>query len=144
MVNIKIAPAITILAIINCLVLVGFYLVDGAVEISEPNEPPSEPNEPNEPITSIHISMISDDGEVFNKTYIGTESQIREALLKDGVIAEPNEPKKYSFPLPIPTWPDYIELDKGLEIEMPYKMWYGNVPLKHFIFPKGTKIYFKE
>jgi len=55
-------------------------------------EPQPEPNEPNEPITSIHISMISDDFEEFNKIYIGTDSEIKEALLKDGVIAKPNEP----------------------------------------------------
>jgi len=57
-------------------------------------------------------------------------------------IEEQPEPIKYS--LPIPTWPDYIELDKDLEIEMPYKMWYGRMAFENFIFPKGTKIYFKE
>jgi len=69
------------------------YLYEGDdFDIVIEKKKPPEPNEPPEPITSIHISMISDDFEEFNKIYIGTDSEIKEALLKDGVIAKPNEP----------------------------------------------------
>ena len=163
-----------------------------------------EPNEPNEPITSIHISMISDDFEEFNKIYIGTDSEIKEALLKDGVIAKPNEPDEiatkiyegqkfrykdrlyifdserfilienetttepnepeegsiivendkgdYVFIKPksnqfgIPTWPDYIELDKDLIYFVPddNDEWTIGDGVEVILIHKGTRIYFKE
>lgn len=59
-------------------------------------------------------------------------------------IADLNEPKKVSLDF-ILTWPDYIELEKDLIIDMPRTMWLGDgVRMKDFLFPKGTKIYFKE
>lgn len=61
-------------------------------------------------------------------------------------IYEPNESVKYS--LPIPTWPDYIELDKDLILRHDYPE--PNNPLEVYtpnnkwIISKGTKIYFKD
>ena len=52
-------------------------------------------------------------------------------------IADPNEPKKISLDF-IPTWPDYIELEKTLYVE------YKTIGTHKWSFPKGTKIYFKE
>jgi len=61
-------------------------------------------------------------------------------------IEEQPEPMKYS--LPIPTWPDYIELDKDLVIESPPIMFYiggTEIPWECIeTISKGTKIYFKE
>lgn len=60
---------------------------------------------------------------------------------------EPNEPMKYS--LPIPTWPDYIELEKDLILRFDYPepnnllMKLIHEPTAYRIFSKGTKIYFK-
>lgn len=115
--------------------------------------------EPNDPRDSIHIFMTGDDGEVFNKTYLGTESEIRKALIKDGVISEPNEPTiiyhfapGYYYPnepngpmkysLPIPTWPDYIELERDLVIDISNRE--RKPANKMWTFVKGTRIYFKE
>ena len=61
---------------------------------------------------------------------------------------EPNEPMKYS--LPIPTWPDYIELEKDLILRFDFPepnnllMKLIHEPTAYKIFSKGTKIYFKE
>ncbi len=53
---------------------------------------------------------------------------------------EPNEPMKYS--LPIPTWPEYIELEKDLVIDITGR---DEEPgIKKWWFGKGTKIYFKD
>lgn len=54
-----------------------------------------------------------------------------------GTPPEPNEPQKVSLGF-IPTWPDYIELDKDLWIVDETE--YGIM----MRFCKGTKIYFKE
>ena len=57
-------------------------------------------------------------------------------------IPDPNEPVKVSLDF-IPTWPDYIELEKDLVIDFiepnsPYETKWD------WIFPKGTKIYFND
>lgn len=93
-----------------------------------------EPNEPSELIISCSCDWTYE--------IQGKELAYRSVYTKVTNINEPNEPMKYS--LPIPTWPDYIELEKELEIELPYKIWYGRMAFENFIFPKGTKIYFKE
>lgn len=52
------------------------------------------------------------------------------------------EPKKYSFPSGfIPTWPDYIELEKDLVIDIPVD--FGDIKTFGYRLIKGTKIYFK-
>lgn len=70
-----------------------------------------EPNEPNEPILTK--------GYTFN-------------------IWEPNDINIVSLDF-IPTWPDYIELEKDLIVDPadPNENWFC-------IYPKGTKIYFQE
>lgn len=59
-------------------------------------------------------------------------------------IADLDEPKKVSLDF-IPTWPDYIELEKDLVIEnfLNYKF-DGTRVYRLFTLRKGTKIYFKD
>lgn len=39
---------------------------------------------------SVHVSFTSDDGKEFNKLYTGTYEQIRQELIKDGIV-KPNK-----------------------------------------------------
>lgn len=81
----------------------------------------------------------------------------------DRKLSEPKEPKPKplnpilnknhplsegltGFELFIPTWPDYIELEKELCIDMPYgvRVGIGYSRTETWRFPKGTKIYFRD
>ena len=72
-----------------------------------------------------------------DKAEAATKNRVAQKVDEDiRRASEPNEPMKYS--LPIPTWPDYIELEKDLFI-----VHYDNDDVWRR-YPKGTKIYFKE
>jgi len=58
----------------------------------------------------------------------------------------PDELFKIGIMKHIPIWPDYIELEKELCIDMPYsvRIGIGYGKTETWRFPKGTRIYFKE
>lgn len=131
----------------------------GKVEAIDPNEakrgeikfiePPPEPNEP------IKLEIWTCNNPDCDRSF----SKMGELLLHHCVITGPNEPlanwydrgtfvitpepnessMRYSFP--IPTWPDYIELEKDLWIDC---IDGPRDPNDYYIITKGTKIYFKD
>ena len=78
-----------------------------------------------------------------------TEPNEPEATSSWCYITDLNEPKKVSLDF-IPTWPDYIELEKDLVLRFDFPepnnllMKLIHEPTAYKIFSKGTKIYFKE
>lgn len=106
----------------------------------EPNE--SEPSESMTTYTAEELDEIYKDepalGRLAKDLWGVGEGRIK--------ITDLNEPMKYS--LPIPTWPDYIELEKDLVLRYdfpePNNPLLIHIPSEFWIIGKGTKIYFKE
>ena len=103
-----------------------------------------EPNEPNEPIPEL-INIV--------KEVLDHEGRLIDVI---GVCIERIEKLEESHLQMIPTWPDYIELEKDMVIENPdykppeyYKstgkglILHGDIIWRK-VYPKGTKIYFKD
>ncbi len=103
-----------------------------AQKVDEDIRRASEPNEPILGLTKCFERLL---GQV--DSLIDIVGVCLERIEK---LEEPNEPMKYS--LPIPTWPEYIELEKDLVIDITGR---DEEPgIKKWWFGKGTKIYFKD
>ncbi|KKN27241.1 hypothetical protein LCGC14_0866500 [marine sediment metagenome] len=92
-----------------------------------------EPNEPNEPIPEL-INIV--------KEVLDHEGRLIDVI---GVCIERIEKLEESHLQMIPTWPDYIELEKDIYFDIhdqnaPDGMW----KKVRWPLPKGTKIYFKD
>ena len=160
MMNVKPIPAIALLIIFSLLVWVVFGGTsedesDEGIIIIDPN------------FTGIDID-VDWDSEIYLEVTLTEEPNFAETdriyLYKgndfDIVIEknepEPNEPedisswfyivdinesRKVSLDF-IPIWPDYIELDKDLWIDIPIDG-FGPIETRCYVYRKGTKIYFK-
>ena len=101
-----------------------------AIKILEP-----EPNEPELTYTAEELDEIYKDEPSLGR------------LVKDLYgVGEGRLLWKKDLHKIIPTWPDYIELDKELMIKLPERpnLFQGAFRKEQYRFPKGTKIYFKD
>lgn len=104
--------------------------------------------EPNEPKVKFISFAIDRDFPV-----LGDPIPIPVYEYEDGsrlnLYREPNEPKEpMKYSLPIPTWPDFIKLDRDLILRYDYpepnNPMLIHTPSETRTISKGTKIYFKE
>ena len=109
---------------------------EGRIEFIEPNEP------------ECNHDRIVGFSQGFHSS--STWCAVCGDTIKTYELGDPNavlhyhepEPEPMKYSLPIPTWPDYIELEKDLIFNaLPYD---PNYPGNGIVITKGTKIYFSE
>ena len=143
-----VAFIIFVMAPVSILITYGVFADDTVAEAEMlidhqnalPWQPPNEPNEPENEWIRIHTppeqeySWKCSCGEGFGEMLevscsCGKIYKTFDILMKN-----------------IPTWPEYIELEKDLIIKLPERpnLFQGAFRKEQFRFPKGSKIYFKE
>lgn len=172
MMNVKPLPAILILALISIMLLVVAAVSQkDEVEVTESTEP-NEPSSILEIGTEIWACTLCGKIYHNYKEIIEHPCETKEEWKISYDEPEPNEPKVFQrgdikitctmygcdgtciickppeskesvkYSLPIPTWPDYIELEKDLIVDISNR---ARKPTdKTWTFVKGTKIYFKD